>query len=153
MPQANQPLGIDQCTCSAMRKATRQITRLYDSHLAPSGLSITQFLMLASLKETGGATVNGLAERLDIERTATGKMAGYLERDGFLTMRPSPDDGRARIIEISDAGRALHKRAEPMWEAAQAEFARLNGAERVAALREGLRGMTVGELAEATGAD
>ncbi len=153
MLQANQPLGIDQCTCSAMRKATRQITRLYDSHLAPSGLSITQFSMLATLEEAGGATVNGLAERLDIERTATGKMAGYLERDGYLTVRPSPDDGRVRIIEITDAGRALHKRAEPMWEAAQAEFARLNGVGNVAALRAGLREMAVGDMPADTAAE
>ena len=86
---ADQPLGIDQCTCSAMRKASRQITRLYDSHLEPVGLRITQFLMLAALEEAGGATVNTLAERLDIERTAMGKMLGFLERDDFVAIMPA----------------------------------------------------------------
>ena len=153
MLQANEPLGIDQCNCSAMRKASRQITRLYDSHLEPVGLRITQFSMLAALEEADGATVNTLAERLDIERTAMGKMVGFLERDGFVTIRPSPTDGRVRIVEITDEGRRLHKRAEPLWEAAQQEFARLNGAANVATLRQGLRDIAVGELAAATSAD
>ena len=35
MLPVNQPLGIDQCNCFAVRKASRQISRLYDSHLGP----------------------------------------------------------------------------------------------------------------------
>jgi DNA-binding MarR family transcriptional regulator len=80
-----------------VRKASRQISRLYDSHLEPAGLRITQFLTLAALDEVGSAAVNALAERLDIERTAMGKMVGFLERDGFVTIRPSPTDGRSRL--------------------------------------------------------
>ena len=73
----DQPLGIDQCNCFAMRKAARQITRLYDAHLEPTRLRITQFLTLAALNELGSAAVDALAERLDIERTAMGKMVGF----------------------------------------------------------------------------
>src|SRR6201991_4599287 len=101
MLSANQPLGIDQCNCSAMRKASRQITRFYDDRLEPAGLRITQFLTLAALDEADGATVNILAERLDIERTAMGKMVGFLERDGFVTIKASPRDGRRRLVWIS----------------------------------------------------
>ncbi|MFX5705387.1 MarR family winged helix-turn-helix transcriptional regulator, partial [Acinetobacter baumannii] len=78
MLPVNQPLGIDQCNCFAVRKASRQISRLYDSHLEPSGLRIPQFLTLAALDEVGSTPVNALAERLDIERTAMGKMVGFL---------------------------------------------------------------------------
>jgi DNA-binding MarR family transcriptional regulator len=147
MLSANQPLGIDQCNCSAMRRASRQITRFYDSHLEPVGLRITQFLTLAALDEAGGATVNALAERLDIERTAMGKMVGFLERDGFVTIKPSPADGRVRIIELTDEGRCLHEKADPLWQEAQREFAKLNGAESVATLRQGLSRIVVGDTA------
>ncbi|TCR93269.1 MarR family transcriptional regulator [Rhizobium sp. BK376] len=153
MLSANQPLGIDQCNCSAMRKASRQITRLYDSHLAPVGLRITQFLILAALGEAEGATVNVLAERLDVERTAMGKMVGFLERDGFVTVTPSPTDGRVRIVELTEEGHLLHKRAEPLWEKAQQEFEQMNGAANVASLREGLREMAVGEPAKVSSED
>jgi len=49
MPPVNQPLGIDQCNCFAMRKASRQMSRFYNAHLEPTGLRITQFLTLAAI--------------------------------------------------------------------------------------------------------
>lgn len=105
--QEVQPVGVEQCNCFAVRKAARQISRLYDAFLEPSGLRITQFLILAALDEQQSASINALAERLDIERTAMGKMIGFLERDGFVTMRPAPTDGRVRIVELTPEGRAL----------------------------------------------
>jgi DNA-binding MarR family transcriptional regulator len=146
MSAVNKPLGIDQCNCFAMRKANRQISRFYDAHLEPAGLRITQFLTLAALNEVGSAAVNALAERLDIERTAMGKMVGFLERDGLAKIRPSPTDGRSRLIELTEAGRRLHDKAAPLWREAQRQFEQLNGAENVSALRGALRSMVVGEM-------
>jgi DNA-binding MarR family transcriptional regulator len=129
-----------------MRKANRQISRFYDAHLEPVGLRITQFLTLAALNELGSAAVNALAEQLDIERTAMGKMVGFLERDGLVRIRPAPTDGRSRLIELTDTGRRLHEKAAPLWQRAQREFEQLNGAKNVAVLRGALRNMVVGDI-------
>ncbi|WP_461352923.1 MarR family winged helix-turn-helix transcriptional regulator [Bradyrhizobium sp. USDA 4454] len=129
-----------------MRKANRQMSRFYDAHLEPVGLRITQFLTLAALNELGSAAVNALAEQLDIERTAMGKMVGFLERDGLVRIRPSPTDGRSRLIELTDAGRRLHDKAAPHWQRAQREFEQLNGAKNVAVLRRAMRDMVVGDI-------
>lgn len=147
MLPVNQPLGIDQCNCFAMRKASRQISRFYDARLEPAGLRITQFLTLAALNELGSAAVNALAERLDIERTAMGKMLGFLERDGLVTIQASPTDGRSRLVELTEEGRRLYAKASPLWREAQRQFRQLNGAENVAALRQGLGQMVVAEVA------
>ncbi|WP_166360303.1 MarR family winged helix-turn-helix transcriptional regulator [Pseudomonas akapageensis] len=147
MLPVNQPLGIDQCNCSAIRKASRQISRLYDAHLEPSGLRITQFLTLAALNDLGSAAVNTLAERLDIERTAMGKMAGFLERGGLISISPSPSDGRIRLMALTEEGRRLFKRAAPLWEEAQREFEQLNGTEKVTSLRRDLARVIVGDKA------
>jgi len=146
MSPVSKPLGIDQCNCFAIRKANRQISRFYDAHLEPAGLRITQFLTLAALNELGSAAVNALAERLDIERTAMGKMVGFLERDGLVRIQASPTDGRSRLVELTAAGRRLYDKAAPLWHDAQREFEQLNGAKNVAALRGALRNMVVGEL-------
>jgi DNA-binding MarR family transcriptional regulator len=143
---ADQPLGIDACNCNAMRKASRQISRLYDAHLEPTGLRITQFLILSVLKEVGKAAINVLAERLDVERTAMGKMAGFLERDGLIRIRPSPTDGRSRLLELTEEGRRRHSEAAPLWREAQRQFEQLNGTKNVASLRQGLRNMVVGDV-------
>ncbi len=133
-----------------MRQASRQISRFYDAHLEPAGLRITQFLTLAALDEVGSVAVNALAGRLDIERTAMGKMVGFLERDGLVTIRPSPTDGRSRLVELTEEGRRLHARAAPLWRKAQRQFELLNGAENVAALRRALRGMVATAPADTT---
>ncbi|KAA1000873.1 MarR family transcriptional regulator [Paraburkholderia panacisoli] len=139
----NQPIGVDQCNCFTVRKAARQISRLYDACLQPSGLRITQFLILATLNEQQSASVNALAERLDIERTAMGKMIGFLERDGFVTMRPSPTDGRIRIVELTPEGTDLFERAAPLWLEAQHQFSIMNGPKNVAVMRRSLSQMKV----------
>jgi DNA-binding MarR family transcriptional regulator len=143
----NKSLGTDQCNCFAMRKAARRITRFYDAHLEPSRLRITQFLTLAALNELGSAAVGALAEELDIERTAMGKMVEFLAREGLVTIEASPTDGRSRLIELTKKGGRLHKKALPLWRAAQRRFEQLNGAESVAVLRQGLAKMKVGDVA------
>jgi DNA-binding MarR family transcriptional regulator len=153
MPAVNHPLGIDACNCFAMRKASRQISRFYDAHLEPTGLRVTQFLTLAALNEVGSAAVHALAERLDIERTAMGKMIGFLVRDGLIRLRPSPTDGRSRLVELTEKGRRRHAEASPLWREAQRQFEQLNGTKNVTELRQGLRKMVVGAVATRTSED
>jgi DNA-binding MarR family transcriptional regulator len=99
------------------------------------------------LNELGSAVVGLLAEQLDIERTAMGKMVEFLERDGLVTIVPSPTDGRSRLIELTEKGGRLHKKALPLWRKAQRKFEQLNGVENVTALRQRLAKMTVGDVA------
>ncbi len=153
MLPVSKPLGIDQCNCFAMRKANRQISRFYDAHLEPAGLRITQFLTLAAMNEVGSVAVNALAERLDVERTAMGKMVGFLARDGLVRIKPSPTDGRSRLIELTEAGRRLHAKAVPLWREAQHQFEQLNGLKNVAALRGALRNMVVDEARPSSSGD
>jgi DNA-binding MarR family transcriptional regulator len=147
MTPTNPPTGIDQCHCFAVRKAARRISRMYDAYLQPTGLRVTQFLLLAALDELRSVSVNGLAERLDIERTAMGKMVGFLERDGFVRIQSSPTDGRSRIVELTPEGRALHDSAALLWSEAQRQFGKQNGAENVGALRRRLTEMKVDDRA------
>lgn len=147
MPSLNHTLGIDECYCSTLRKASRQISRFYDSYLERAGVRTTQFLTLAALNEVGSAPVNALAERLDIERTAMGKMVGFLERDGFVVVKPSPTDGRSRLVELTKEGRRLHHKAVPIWLEAQRKFEEFNGAKDAAELRRRLQNMVIGDVA------
>ena len=141
MPPDNQTRAIDQCNCFAVRKAARQISRFYDAHLQATGLRNTQFLILAALAETPGAAVNELAEALDVERTAMGKMVALLERDGVVRIAPSPTDRRSRLVELTPQGNELFERATPLWLEAQRQFTELNGPANVTALRRSLAEM------------
>ena len=105
---------------------------------------------MAALGEVVSAAVYALADRLDIERTAMGKMLGFLERDGLVSIRPSPADGRSRVVELTDEGRRRHAMGSPLWREAQRRFEQLNGAKAVTDLRDGLNAMVVGDLSPRT---
>jgi len=72
------------------RKATRQISRFYDAHLEPADLRLIQFLTLAALNEVSSTPINTLADRLDIERTAMGKIVGFWNPPAWLESTPRP---------------------------------------------------------------
>lgn len=86
------------------------------------------------------AAVNRLAERLDVERTAMGKMVGFLERDGLVAIQPSPTDGRSRNIESYLSRKPPVQKSGASLAEAQCQFDQLNGAEKVVALRRGFCG-------------
>jgi DNA-binding MarR family transcriptional regulator len=138
MDLADQKLEIDDCNCFTVRKVARQLSRFYDAFLQPTGLRITQFLILAVLAKVEGASVNGLAERLDLERTAMGKTLGPLERDGLIRIKPSSTDGRSRVVTLTSEGNRIFQDALPRWRQAQHHLAELNGTPWINALRSKL---------------
>jgi DNA-binding MarR family transcriptional regulator len=138
MDLANLTLEIDECHCFTVRKAARRVSRLYDDLLQPTGLRITQFLILAVLAKVPGASVNELAERLDLERTAMGKTLGPLERDGLIRIESSPVDGRSRVVKLTSKGSHVFQDAVRFWRQAQQQLAELNGTRWIGALRSSL---------------
>jgi DNA-binding MarR family transcriptional regulator len=146
MNLANLALEIDQCNCFTVRKAARRVSRLYEDILQPTGLRITQFLILAVLAKVPGASVNELAERLDLERTAMGKTLGPLERDGLIRIEPSPVDARSRLIRLTSKGNRAFEDAVPLWRQAQQQLAELNGTRRLRALRSSLSEIRVDRM-------
>jgi DNA-binding MarR family transcriptional regulator len=52
-----------------------------------------------------------MGERLQVHPTSITSIVQRLEADGLVSRRPHPDDGRAVLAEVTDAGRALVERA------------------------------------------
>lgn len=107
------------CLCSALRRATRSVTRLYDDALRPLDLRITQFALLRQLVRHGDQRMRDLATRVVLEETALNRAVRGLESRGWVAIRTGKDDKRERLLSITPAGRALLAEAEPMWLAAQ----------------------------------
>lgn len=120
-------MTFDGCNCMALRLAARRVSNFYDSILAPSGLRATQYSMLALLGRTGPLSINDLAERLDLDRTTTGKNLRPLAAAGMVQIVRSPTDGRSREVRLTGHGAATLKSARPMWRRAQKAFESVNG--------------------------
>ncbi|MGH3532744.1 MAG: MarR family winged helix-turn-helix transcriptional regulator [Mycobacterium sp.] len=55
----------------------------------------------------GGIRLTELAARAQLSLAATSELVNDLAALGYLTRRPDPDDGRAKLIDLSDRGRRL----------------------------------------------
>lgn len=55
----------------------------------------------------GGIRLTELAERAQLSLAATSELVNDLENLGYLTRRPDPADGRAKLIDLTDRGRVL----------------------------------------------
>lgn len=126
------------CTCARVRKAARRITQIYDRHIQPSGLTVTQFGILAHLTRLDGIAIGALAERMIMDPTALTRGLKPLERQDFVRLEPDPNDRRARRILITEAGRAALTDARPGWARAQAEVRAALGAEATASLHQSI---------------
>lgn len=125
------------CNCQAIRQAARQVTQLYDTHLAPTGLRTSQLSILAELSRSGAQSIHELAANLIMDRTTLGRGIRPLERDGLIAIGDGPD-GRTRSLKLTAAGRKKLAQALPRWDNAQKEFEAAFGKQEAASLRTAL---------------
>ncbi len=123
------------CNCAALRQASRFVTRLYDEALAPLGLGINQYSILARLARLGPLRVQSLAHSLVMDRSTIGHLVRPLEKRGLVALTIDPVDSRCRTVSLTSAGQALLTQARPVWALAQAAFERQFGPADAAALR------------------
>jgi DNA-binding MarR family transcriptional regulator len=134
--------GMDQlCTCFMVRSLSRKISQLYDEVLAPSGLRVTQFSLLAHVRrptDSEALTVSALAGRMNTERTTMTRNIRALQAAGLIEICQGRD-ARSRSIKITPAGEAAFRAALPLWREAQARVRELCGNAQVAELEQVIR--------------
>ena len=125
------------CNATAIRKATRRMTQLYDDALAPAGLRSTQYAILEELDRQADAppTMGELAETLVLDRSALGHNLRPLERDGLIALVAGDDDRRRRRVVLTTRGRAKFVQARQGWKLAQDRFNDVFGESAAAKLR------------------
>ncbi len=131
--------GLDEvCTCFYLRRAARAISRDYDRALKPLGLKATQFTVLSATAQTGPVSITELAATLGMERTSLTRNLRPLEHRALLA-RSEEGWKRTRLVELTDAGRALLAEAIPLWQQAQRGLSERLGEAKVEQLRALLR--------------
>jgi DNA-binding MarR family transcriptional regulator len=75
-------------------------------HLA-RGTSLTSINVLAALAAEGPSRLTALATATGIAQPAMTQLVGRMDREGLVVRLIDPEDGRATLVAITDAGRAL----------------------------------------------
>ena len=127
-----------RCNLTALRKATRRVSQLYDAMLAPSGLRGTQRAILTYIARSGSPTMGELAATLTLDRTALNHNLKPLQRDGLVTVAVDKNDRRSRLVRLTRRGEAKLAESQIAWREAQDRFERAFGAKQAADLRQTL---------------
>ncbi|WP_199043203.1 MarR family winged helix-turn-helix transcriptional regulator [Glycomyces salinus] len=73
--------------------------------------SMSQLFALHELDHRTGISQRELAERLGLEKSSVSRLVAGLESDGLLVRQRDPDNRRLYRLEITEAGRRLHREA------------------------------------------
>ena len=130
-------LSPAECTCFRMRGAARRVTQIYSRHLASTGLKISQFSLLGFVAARGPVSITELSEMLSTDRTTLTRNLRPLLASGIIE-RAAAGDRRRHELVATAAGRALFKRALPLWSAAEQEVRSAMGAKLTADLHGAL---------------
>jgi len=114
-PFATTLLVRDSCLCLHAQRAARALARRFDVALAPAGLTSGQFSLLMSLNRPVPATLGSVAALLAMDRTTLTANLKPLERRKLVRTSVDPEDRRARLLQLTAAGRKLLTAALPIW--------------------------------------
>lgn len=92
------------------------------------------FGMLQVIAANPGLTPSGLAEVMEVDRSAIVKVVNQLEERGLISRTPSPHDGRSHCLPLTEHGRAALARMEALVMAHEDEFTNVLTAEERATL-------------------
>jgi DNA-binding MarR family transcriptional regulator len=106
--------AFDAEDIARLRIALGRISRFLDRRSRGDQLSRTQASVLASVARFGPIRLSELADIEGVNPTMLSRIVGKLDDAGLFARRPDPADGRAVLVEVTDAGRAeqLRLRAE-----------------------------------------
>lgn len=78
--------------------------------LAPLGVKLAEHEVLSHVLRDPGLSQQQLAERCFTAKSHISGLVAALEERGWLTRERHPDDGRARRLQLTVAGRAMAER-------------------------------------------
>ena len=98
--------------CFPLYAAARNVTGLYTPWLKPLGLTYTQYIVFLVLWEKDGISVSEIGEQLMLDNGTLSPLLKKMEQAGYIERRRSREDDRVVEITLTEAGRALQKKAK-----------------------------------------
>jgi len=95
---------------------SRAATARIDGVIGASGLNAEEFAVYSVLAGTEGMTPTELAQWMVAPPTTVSSYVKRLERRGHVRRVPDPTDRRSHRVELTDLGRAAHRKAGELFE-------------------------------------
>jgi DNA-binding MarR family transcriptional regulator len=99
-----------------LRRAFLSICRCGDATFSPYRLTTEQYSLMRAVQRDPGIRQVDVRDRIFAEPNTVTAMVSLLEARGILRRKPSPSDGRARLLYLTAHGQAVLKKLAEDWE-------------------------------------
>ena len=114
------------CKCIGLRKASNNLTKIYNSALIKVDLKITQFSTLKNIQKLGKTNIRDLSSELELDRTTVLRnIEKLIEMD--LVSYKYENDGKNKIIQLTTVGKSKLREAIIIWEETQHKYIKALG--------------------------
>jgi DNA-binding MarR family transcriptional regulator len=124
------PVG---CSSFKLRQLTRRVSQHFDHIVGSAGLKTTQYSLLSHIAKLGPVRPGELAAAMEMDASTLTRNLQPLLKQGWVEVGPG-DDGRSRLVRVTDAGRVKRAEAQRDWKRAQLAFNEQMGDARVVRL-------------------
>lgn len=123
------------CHCLVSRQIARHVSRIYDRHLAPTGISAGDLAILEFLANERSIAIPELAAMMFLERTTLLRNLKPLIDAGYLETARDQVQKRRHTVSLTKAGEQKRVEAHSFWLAAQEAFEQETGEHNARDLR------------------
>ena len=114
------------CKCIGLRKASNNLTKIYDSALIKVDLKITQFSTLKNIQKLGKTNIRDLSSELELDRTTVLRNIEKLIEMDLVSYKYENDD-KNKIIQLTTVGKSKLREAIIIWEETQHKYKKALG--------------------------
>jgi MarR family transcriptional regulator for hemolysin len=104
-----------------LHDVARSLRRRFEQHARGSGLTRSQWQVLAYLAKNEGINQCGLADLLEIEPITLGRIADKLQTLGLIERHPDPSDRRVWLLHLTPAARPKLTQLRKLGDVTRAE--------------------------------
>jgi len=116
--------AVAACAGWSSRLAARRITNFLEQRMQGSGLSISQFGLMAQIAAAPDDTLGALAERTGLDQSTLSRNLRGLEMAGLVEIAIADQDQRRRAVWLTERGARRLEAAMPVWREAHAALAK-----------------------------
>ena len=124
----------DECLAARARIIGRGVTGIYDEHLRPLGLRVSQMGILVAIDQMGQPKPTDVGRQLLLDKSTLSRNVELMARHGWIAT-VAGEDARSHQLRLEPKGRRLLERALPAWLQAQQKMESILGAKDAAAMR------------------
>jgi DNA-binding MarR family transcriptional regulator len=115
--------ALETCAGWNLRQTARRVTQFLESEMAKSGVSLSQFGLMAAIAAADDDTVSALVQRMGLDQSTLSRTLRTLEGEGLVEIATVEADQRKRMVWLTEKGARRLETALTSWRQAHARLA------------------------------